>query len=104
MTETDRNLMESVLDTMKNLQTELGSFRGEMKEFKNSIKQRVSELENTSRQCQMNPQTCANARRLEEHLKNHGGSFTKVFTALSFGTAFIGMAISVLAFVTKNGK
>ena len=103
MNERDTRLIETLIETMKNLEGEMSGFRGEMKEFKNSIKERVSELEVTTRQCQINPKSCANARRLEEHLKNHGGTFSRIFTALGFVTACAGIVISIFALL-KGGR
>ena len=97
MNEKETKLIETLIETMKKLGGEMSGFRGEMKEFKNSIKERVRELETTTRQCQMNPKSCANARRLEEHLKNHGGTYGRVFTALGFATACTGRRISIIA-------
>jgi len=103
MNEKETKLIETLIETMKKLGGEMSGFRGEMKEFKNSIKERVRELETTTRQCQMNPKSCANARRLEEHLKNHGGTYGRVFTALGFVTACTGIIISVIALVGTRG-
>ena len=103
MNEKETKLIETLIETMKKLGGEMSGFRGEMKEFKNSIKERVRELETTTRQCQMNPKSCANARRLEEHLKNHGGTYGRVFTALGFVTACTGIIISVIALVGARG-
>ena len=97
MNEKETGLIETLIDAMKNLEGEMSGFRGEMKEFKNTIKERVRELETTTRKCQLNPKSCANARRLEEHLKNHGGTYGKVFTALGFATACTGIIISIIA-------
>lgn len=103
MNEKETKLIETLIETMKKLGGEMSGFRGEMKEFKNSIKERVRELETTTRQCQMNPKSCTNARRLEEHLKNHGGTYGRVFTALGFVTACTGIIISVIALVGTRG-
>lgn len=96
------SVVETLIATIKDLESELSGFRGEMKEFKNSIKQRVAELEDSSRLCQKNPAVCANARRLEEHLKNHGGQFSKVFTVLGFCTACAGMVMSLVALCMRK--
>lgn len=103
MNEKETRLIETLVDAMKKLEGELSGFRGEMKEFKNSIKERVGELEVATRMCQVNPKSCANARRLEEHLRNHGGTYSRVFTALGFVTACTGILISVIALIGKRG-
>ena len=58
---------------MNGLQVELSGFRAEMKEFKTAVEKRVDHLDSRQLQCQVNPASCANARRLEEHMKSDAG-------------------------------
>ena len=58
---------------MNGLQVELSGFRAEMKEFKNAVEKRMDCLDNRSTACQFNPNVCATARRLEEHIKADNG-------------------------------
>jgi hypothetical protein len=96
MDESDRNLLNQTINTMRLLQSELSSFRGQMKEFKKSVTEKIKNLEDEQRICQKKPETCANARRLEEHLRNHGGVFSKVFIVLGFVIAFSSLLLSMV--------
>ena len=76
---------------MNGLQVELSGFRAEMKEFKKTVEKRIDSIDTKQTQCQMNPATCSNARRLEEHLKNDAGKQGKI-------TAIIACIISCFNF------
>ena len=58
---------------MNGLQVELSGFRSEMQEFKKAVEKRMDCLDNRSTACQFNPNVCATARRLEEHIKSDNG-------------------------------
>ena len=58
---------------MNGLKVELSGFRSEMKEFKKTVEKRIDTLDNRQMQCQVNPASCANARKLEEHVKSDAG-------------------------------
>ena len=64
---------------MNGLQVELSGFRAEMKEFKTAVEKRMDCLDNRSTACQFNPNVCATARRLEEHMKNDAPSIDARF-------------------------
>ena len=71
-----RNIIENIellVKSLNDLQVELSGFRSEMKEFKKAVEKRVDHLDSRQLQCQVNPASCANARRLEEHMKNDAG-------------------------------
>ncbi len=96
MKEIDTQLFRETIVSMQNLAQELSEFRGEMKEFKMSVKERISSLEQDTRKCQTEPSTCSNARKIDEHIKNHSGTFGKVSTVLSVSIAFIALIVSLL--------
>ena len=92
----DRDLIMQALEQMRVLNSELSGLRGEMTEFKNTIKERITVLECSSKNCQLNPSVCATARKLEEHLKHESGKFSKVFTVLSFCVSLVAMGIALI--------
>ena len=62
-----------LVKSMNGLQIELSGFRSEMKEFKKAVEKRMDCLDTRSTACQYNPNVCATARRLEEHIKADNG-------------------------------
>lgn len=65
----------------------MSSFSAEMREFKNSIVKKIGELESKQHQCQSNPTSCANARRLDEYIANDKSKLGRT-------TGLIGCALS----------
>ena len=64
---------EKLIDSLNGLQVELSGFRSEMKEFKKTVEKKIDSLDSRQLQCQVTPLTCANARKLDEHIKNDAG-------------------------------
>ena len=95
MTGSDTQLFREAIKSMQSLAQELSGFRGEMKEFKEGVKERITSLEKDNHKCQTEPSTCANARKIDDHIKNHSGTFGKVFTILTVCIAFAALIISV---------
>ena len=48
---------------MNGLKVELSGFRSEMKEFKKTVEKRIDTLDNRQMQCQVDPASCAKARK-----------------------------------------
>jgi Sec-independent protein translocase protein TatA len=94
MTGNDTQLFREAIKSMQSLAQEMSEFRGEMKEFKESVKERITSLEKDNHKCQVEPSTCSNARKIDDHIKNHSGTFGKVFTALSVCIALIALLVS----------
>lgn len=92
----EKKLITETLEQMQKLSNELSEFRGEMIEFKNSIKERIGVLEGSSNACQSNPFVCSTARELKDHMKGDRGKFAKVFTVLSFCIALTAVVISLV--------
>ncbi len=84
------------LEQMRVLSSELAGLRGEMLEFKNTMKERMTALESSSNNCQTNPTSCATARKLHEHLKHESNKFSKVFTVLSFCVSVLAVCIALV--------
>ena len=65
---------EKLINSLNGLQVEVSGFRAEMKEFKKTVEKKIDSLDSRSVACQFNPNVCATARRLEEHIKADAGS------------------------------
>lgn len=64
---------EKLINSLNGLQVEVSGFRAEMKEFKKTVEKKIDSLDSRSVACQFNPNVCATARRLEEHIKADSG-------------------------------
>ena len=64
------------------MKVELSGFRSEMKEFKKTVEKRIDTLDNRQMQCQVNPASCANARKLEEHVKSDAGKQGRIIACV----------------------
>ena len=78
MSESERILIRESIAVMNDLRADLSEFkeyskefRGEMREFKQTAINRIAGLEVSSSECQKNPTSCANARALDAHMKDH---------------------------------
>ena len=90
----------TLIDSINGLKVELSGFRAEMKEFKKIMNKRIDDLERKNMQCQGNPSFCANARRLDEHIKNDNGRLGRtlgiigcVLSCISVGIVVVGKLI-----------
>lgn len=85
------NENEVLVNAMNKLTVELSSFRAEMQEFKKTAEKKLEALDKRQLMCQVNPGSCANARKLEEHIKADNGRFGKI-------TGIIGCVIACFNF------
>ncbi|MCI6442798.1 hypothetical protein [Treponema sp.] len=90
----------TLIESINGLKVELSGFRSEMKEFKKIMNKRIDDLERKNMQCQGNPSFCANARRLDEHIKNDNGRLGRtlgiigcVLSCISVGIVVVGKLI-----------
>ncbi|MCR5765738.1 MAG: hypothetical protein K6G09_07160 [Treponema sp.] len=81
---------------------ELSAFRGEMKEFKKTVEKRIDSLDMRQLQCQSNPMTCANARKLEEHIKNEGKKSGKILALIACIISCFNVAVTIITLVVKS--
>ncbi len=81
---------------------ELCSFRAEMKEFKKTVEKRIGSLDNRQFQCQTNPLTCANARKLEEHIKADNQKSGKVIALIACVISCFNVAVTVITLIVKG--
>ena len=87
---------------MNGLQVELSGFRSEMKEFKKAVEKRMDCLDNRSTACQYNPQVCATARRLEEHIKVDSGKAGRSMAVIACVISCFNVAVTVITLVVKG--
>ena len=90
----------TLIESINGLKVELSGFKSEMKEFKKIMNKRIDDLERKNMQCQGNPSFCANARRLDEHIKNDNGRLGRtlgiigcVLSCISVGIVVVGKLI-----------
>ena len=81
---------------MNGLQIELSGFRSEMKEFKKAVEKRMDCLDTRSTACQYNPNVCATARRLEEHIKADNGKAGRNMAVIACVISCFNVAVTVL--------
>ena len=91
-----------LVESMNGLQIELSGFRSEMKEFKNAVEKRMDCLDNRTTACQFNPNVCATARRLEEHIKADNGKAGINMAVIACVISCFNVAITVITLVAKG--
>ena len=87
---------------MNGLQVELSGFRSEMKEFKKAVEKRMDCLDNRSTACQYNPQVCATARRLEEHIKVDSGKAGRSMAVIACVISCFNVAVTVITLIVRG--
>ena len=89
--------MESkLIESINKLEVTMSAFTAKMLEFKTVVEKRLDELGNKQMQCQINPGTCANARRLEEHIKNDSNKSGRITGIIGCIISCISVAILVM--------
>lgn len=79
-----------LIESINKLEVTMSAFNGKMLEFKAVVEKRLDELDTRQNLCQVNPSSCANARRLEEHIRNDKSRSGKI-------TGLIGCIISCIS-------
>ena len=87
---------------MNGLQIELSGFRSEMKEFKKAVEKRMDCLDTRSTACQYNPNVCATARRLEEHIKADNGKAGRNMAVIACVISCFNVAVTVITLVVRE--
>ena len=87
---------------MNGLQIELSGFRSEMKEFKKAVEKRMDCLDTRSTACQYNPNVCATARRLEEHIKADNGKAGRNMAVIACVISCFNVAVTVITLVVRG--
>lgn len=94
--------IELLVKSMNGLQVELSGFRAEMKEFKTDVEKRMDCLDNRSTACQFNPNVCATARRLEEHIKADNGKAGRNMAVIACVISCFNVAVTVITLIVKG--
>jgi hypothetical protein len=88
--------------SINDLNVELSGFRSEMKEFKKAMEKRMDCLDNRSTACQFNPNVCATARRLEEHIKADNGKAGKTMAVIACVISCFNVAVTLITLIIKG--
>ena len=91
-----------LVKSMNGLQVELSGFRSEMKEFKKAVEKRMDCLDNRSTACQFNPNVCATARRLEEHIKADSGKAGRNMAVIACVISCFNVAVTVITLIVRS--
>ena len=94
--------IELLVKSMNGLQIELSGFRSEMKEFKKAVEKRMDCLDTRSTACQYNPNVCATARRLEEHIKADNGKARRNMAVIACVISCFNVAVTVITLVVRG--
>ena len=94
--------IELLVKSMNGLQVELSGFRAEMKEFKKTVEKRIDTLDNRQMQCQVNPASCANARKLEEHVKTDAGKQGRITGVIACVISCFNFAVMIITLIIKG--
>ena len=91
-----------MVKSLNDLNVELSGFRSEMKEFKKAIEKKVECLDNRSIQCQFNPNVCATARRLEEHIKADAGKSGRTTAVIACVISCFNVAVTLITLIVRG--
>ena len=93
---------KSLIDSINGLKVELSGFRSEMKEFKRTVEIKIDSLDSRSTACQFNPNVCATARRLEEHIKADNGKAGRNMAVIACVISCFNVAVTVITLIVKG--
>ena len=91
-----------LVKSINDLKIELSGFRSEMKEFKKAVEKRVDSLDNRTVACQFNPNVCATARRLEEHIKADSGKAGRNMAVIACVISCFNVAVTVITLIVRS--
>ena len=93
---------KSLIESINGLKVELSGFRSEMKEFKRTVEIKIDSLDSRSTACQFNPNVCATARRLEEHIKNDSGKAGRTTAIIACVISCFNVAVTIITLIAKG--
>ena len=93
---------EKLINSLNGLQVEVSGFRAEMKEFKKTVEKKIDSLDSRSVACQFNPNVCATARRLEEHIKADSGKAGRNMALIACVISCFNVAVTVITFIVRG--
>lgn len=100
--EIKENDTKSLIESINGLKVELSGFRSEMKEFKRTVENKIDSLDSRSTACQFNPNVCATARRLEEHIKNDNGKAGRNTAIIACVISCFNVAVTIITLIVKG--
>ncbi|MDY4833320.1 MAG: hypothetical protein SO161_12455, partial [Treponema sp.] len=77
-------------------------FRAEMKEFKKTVEKKIDSLDSRSVACQFNPNVCATARRLEEHIKADSGKAGKTMAVIACVISCFNVGLTLVTLIVRG--
>ena len=93
---------EELINLLNGLQVEVSGFRAEMKEFKKTVEKKIDSLDSRSVACQFNPNVCATARRLEEHIKADSGKAGRNMALIACVISCFNVAVTVITLIVRG--
>ena len=93
---------EKLINSLNGLQVEVSGFRAEMKEFKKTVEKKIDSLDSRSVACQFNPNVCATARRLEEHIKTDNGKAGKTMAVIACVISCFNVGLTLITLIIKG--
>ena len=93
---------EELINSLNGLQVEVSGFRAEMKEFKKTVEKKIDSLDSRSVACQFNPNVCATARRLEEHIKADSGKAGRNMALIACVISCFNVAVTIITLIVKG--
>ncbi len=92
----------SLIESINGLKVELSGFRSEMKEFKRTVEIKIDSLDSRSTACQFNPNVCATARRLEEHIKTDSGKAGRNMAVIACVISCFNVAVTLVTIIVRS--
>ena len=93
---------EELINSLNGLQVEVSGFRAEMKEFKKTVEKKIDSLDSRSVACQFNPNVCATARRLEEHIKADSGKAGRNMSLMACVISCFNVAVTIITLIVRG--
>lgn len=93
---------EKLINSLNGLQVEVSGFRAEMKEFKKTVEKKIDSLDSRSVACQFNPNVCATARRLEEHIKADSGKAGKTMAVIACVISCFNVGLTLVTLIVRG--
>lgn len=93
---------EELINSLNGLQVEVSGFRAEMKEFKKTVEKKIDSLDSRSVAWQFNPNVCATARRLEEHIKADSGKAGRNMALIACVISCFNVAVTVITLIVRG--
>lgn len=93
---------EKLINSLNGLQVEVSGFRAEMKEFKKTVEKKIDSLDSRSVACQFNPNVCATARRLEEHIKADSGKAGRNMALIACVISCFNVVVTVITLIVRG--